>query len=181
MKARRSLCGPGKRQSSSWLPGAIGLEPADLAGAIAGNGCEQLAVLVDDPQSGITGLNGDGLPAWLKPTWMRWRATWMPPRLDTFRWMVRSAGGSGAGPASRTPWSLCRWPGGMGQGRLRNKTPSWVMMCMTWPSRRIFTRCPASGEPTWMTWLPRVMSPAALTSRCTSTQPQPVVETDDRA
>jgi hypothetical protein len=58
-------------------------------------------------------------PAWLKPTWMRWRATWMPPRLDTFRWMVRSAGGSGAGPASRTPWSLCRWPGGMGQGRLR--------------------------------------------------------------
>ena len=28
-------------------------------------------------------------PAWLKPTWMRWRATWMPPRLDTRRWMVR--------------------------------------------------------------------------------------------
>ena len=41
---------------------------------------------------------------------------------------------------------------------------------MTWPSRRIRVRCPASGEPTWMTWLPRLMIPAALTSRCTSTQ-----------
>ena len=49
-------------------------------------------------------------PAWLKPTWMRWRATWMPPRLDTFRWMTMLAGGSGCGPARRTPWSLCRLP-----------------------------------------------------------------------
>src|SRR5260221_10969392 len=57
------------------------------------------------------------LPAWLKPTWMRWRATWTPPRVDTFRWMVRSAGGSGAGPARRTPWSLCRWPGRVGAGQ----------------------------------------------------------------
>jgi hypothetical protein len=29
--------------------------------------------------------------AWLKPTWIRWRATWMPPLLDTFRWMTRLA------------------------------------------------------------------------------------------
>lgn len=29
-------------------------------------------------------------PAWLKPTWMRWRATWMPPRLETFRWLCLS-------------------------------------------------------------------------------------------
>jgi hypothetical protein len=35
----------------------------------------------------------------------------------------------------------------MGQGRLRHKTPSWVMTCMTWPSRRIRARSPASGEP----------------------------------
>jgi hypothetical protein len=109
-------------------------------------------------------------PAWLKPTWMRWRATWMPPRLDTRRWMVRPGCGSGSGPARRTPWSLCRWPGGMGQGRVRHRMPSWVMTCMTWPSRRIVARCPASGEPTWMTWLPRVMIPAELTSRWTSTQ-----------
>ena len=29
---------------------------------------------------------------------------------------------------------------------------------------------PGQREPTWMTWLPSVMIPAALTSRCTSTQ-----------
>ena len=109
-------------------------------------------------------------PAWLRPAWMRWRATWMPPRVDTRRWTARRGGGSGSGPAKRTPWRRCRWPGGMGQGRVRHSRPSWVMTCMTWPSRRIRARCPASGEPTWMTWLPRAMIPAALTSRCTSTQ-----------
>ena len=57
------------------------------------------------------------------------------------------------GPARRTPWRRCRWPGGMGQGRVRHRMPFWVMTCMTWPSRRIRARCPASGEPTWMTWL----------------------------
>src|SRR5260370_967264 len=36
----------------------------------------------------------------------------MPPRLETCRWMVSPAAGSGAGPARRTPWSLCRLPGG---------------------------------------------------------------------
>jgi hypothetical protein len=40
-------------------------------------------------------------PACGRPTWMRWRATWMPPRMDTFRWMTVLAGGSGSGPASR--------------------------------------------------------------------------------
>jgi hypothetical protein len=33
------------------------------------------------------------LPAWGKPTWMRWRATWMPPRLETFRWTVWAVAG----------------------------------------------------------------------------------------
>src|ERR1022692_558002 len=110
------------------------------------------------------------LPAWGKPTWMRWRATWMPPRLETLRWTVWACGGSGSGPARRTPWSLCRWPGGSGQGRVRHKTPFWVMTCMSWPSSRIRARWPASGEPIWMTWLPSVMIPAALASRCTSTR-----------
>ncbi len=40
---------------------------------------------------------------------------------------------------------------------------------MTPPSRRIRARCPASGEPTWIIWLPSVMIPAELTSRSTST------------
>jgi hypothetical protein len=35
------------------------------------------------------------LPAWEKPTWMRWRATWMPPRLETL-------------PLNGQPWS---WEG----------------------------------------------------------------------
>lgn len=51
-----------------------------------------------------------------------------------------------------------------------HRMPSWVMTCMTWPSIRMRARCPASVEPTWMTWLPRVMIPAVLTSRWTSTQ-----------
>jgi hypothetical protein len=37
---------------------------------------------------------------------------------------------------------------GIGQGRVRHKTPSRVMTCMTWPSGRMRARCPASGEPT---------------------------------
>src|SRR5215468_2185297 len=109
-------------------------------------------------------------PAWGRPTWTRWRATRMPPRLDTLRWITTLADGSGCGPASRTPCSLCRWLAGIGQGRVRHSSPSWVMTCITWPSRRMRARCPASGEPTEMTWLARVMMPEELTSRCTSTQ-----------
>jgi hypothetical protein len=45
----------------TWLPGAVGLEPADLAGAVSGHGGDQLAVLVDDPQNGVAELDGDRL------------------------------------------------------------------------------------------------------------------------
>jgi hypothetical protein len=43
---------------------------------------------------------------------------------ETRRCTVAVASGSGAGPASRTPWRRWRWPGGMGQGRVRHSTPS---------------------------------------------------------
>jgi hypothetical protein len=62
------------------------------------------------------------LPAWVMPTWMRWRATWMPPRLETRRCTTAAAWGNGAGPARRTPWRRWRWPGGMGQGKVRHRT-----------------------------------------------------------
>jgi hypothetical protein len=45
----------------TWLPGAIGRESADLAVPEAGDGGDQLAVLVDDPQNGLTELDRDGL------------------------------------------------------------------------------------------------------------------------
>jgi hypothetical protein len=138
---------------SCWLASAcsVGLEPADLRGAVAVHGGHQLAVLADDPQGRVGKLDGDGLAGVVMPAWMRWRAAWMPPRLETFRWMVRAGCGSRSDPARRTPCSLCRWPGGMGQGRVRYRMPSWVMTCMTWPSMRIRARWPASGEPAWMT------------------------------
>ena len=46
---------------SSWFPASVGLEPADLTGAVSGHGGDQLAVLVDDAQAGIAELNGDNL------------------------------------------------------------------------------------------------------------------------
>ena len=52
------------------------------------------------------------------PTWMRWRATWIPPRQETRRWTVTVAWGRGAGPARRTPCSRVALAGrdGAGQG-----------------------------------------------------------------
>ena len=44
------------------VEGAVGLEPADLAVACARHGSDQLAVLIDDAQAGVAGLDGDGLP-----------------------------------------------------------------------------------------------------------------------
>src|SRR5215475_8096803 len=41
----------------------------------------------------------------------------MPPREETRRCTVGAASDRGAGPARRTPWSRCRWPGGMGAGQ----------------------------------------------------------------
>ena len=40
----------------------MGLEPADLAGAVPGHGGEQLAVRVGDPQRGVAGFDGDDAP-----------------------------------------------------------------------------------------------------------------------
>jgi hypothetical protein len=45
----------------TWLPGATGLESADLAVARARDGGDQLAVLVDGPRNGVTELDRDGL------------------------------------------------------------------------------------------------------------------------
>jgi hypothetical protein len=39
---------------------------------------------------------------------------------------------------------------------------------MTGPSRRSVTRCPASGRPTLIMWLPRLTLPEAFTVRSTS-------------
>lgn len=44
------------------------------------------------------------LPAWVMPTWMRGRATWMPARLEPFRRTARRDCGSGSGPVRRTLW-----------------------------------------------------------------------------
>jgi hypothetical protein len=43
------------------LPRSVGLEPADLTVPGAQDRGEQLAVLVDDPQGGVTEFDGDGL------------------------------------------------------------------------------------------------------------------------
>jgi hypothetical protein len=45
----------------TWLPGAVGLESADLAVAEAGDGGDQLAVLIDDPRNSVTEVDRDGL------------------------------------------------------------------------------------------------------------------------
>jgi hypothetical protein len=108
-------------------------------------------------------------PACVIPTWIFCLATIMPPRLDTRRCTVTAASGSGAGPARRAPCSRCRWPGGIGQGRVRHSLPSWVSTCISCPSRRIRARCPASGEPTRISRFSRVTPPMPLTSRSTST------------
>jgi hypothetical protein len=127
-------------------------------------------MLIDDPQAGAVEFNGDGLASVSEANLdalardLDAAAAGYPP-LDCQAGLWQRSG-----PARRTPWRRCRWPGGMGQGTVRHRMPSWVMTCMTWPPRRIRARCPASGEPTWMTWLPRMMIPAALTSRWTSTQ-----------
>jgi hypothetical protein len=39
----------------------VGLEPIDLASPVAGRGGDHLAVLVDDPDCGVSKLDGDGL------------------------------------------------------------------------------------------------------------------------
>jgi hypothetical protein len=72
---------------SSWLPGvcSVSLKPVDLGITHARHGAEQFTVLVDDPQRGVAESMVTGWPAGRKPTWGRWPATWMPPRLDTFR------------------------------------------------------------------------------------------------
>src|ERR1035437_5880739 len=70
------------------------------------------------------------LSAWGKPTWMRWRATWMPPRLETFRWTVWACGGGGGGAGGggapgvgRAAGECGRGAGGDGAGRVAQKDP----------------------------------------------------------
>ena len=60
------LLKPGRR--SPGLPGSVGLEPADLAGAVPGHGAEQLPVTVDDPQRGTAQFDGDDLPGVGQPS-----------------------------------------------------------------------------------------------------------------
>jgi hypothetical protein len=44
------------------VPGAVGLEPADFAGAVPGHCGEKFAAAVDDPQRGVAGFDGDDAP-----------------------------------------------------------------------------------------------------------------------
>src|SRR5215475_5456275 len=148
--------------------GGMSLEAVDFPAGGAGHDTDGLTV-DDQPEGVVSVTTVTILPAWVMPTWMRWRATWMPPREETRRCAVTVASGKGAGPARRTPWRRCRWPGGMGQGRVRHNTPSWVITCISCPSRRIRARCPASGEPTRISRFSRVTPPMPLTSRSTST------------
>jgi hypothetical protein len=60
------------------MPGVVGLDAADLASAVA-----EPVVISSPLLSPIRSLVSPSsmatvLPARLRPTWMRWRATWMP-------------------------------------------------------------------------------------------------------
>jgi hypothetical protein len=44
------------------LPASVCLEPADLAAACAGDGGDQLTVVVEDAQGGVGCFDGDGVP-----------------------------------------------------------------------------------------------------------------------
>src|SRR5215831_13037746 len=62
---RRSRLLPGSLpwgHASVGVLAAVGLEPADLAGAVPGHSGDQLAVRADDPQGGVAGLDGDDAP-----------------------------------------------------------------------------------------------------------------------
>src|SRR6266700_22060 len=57
------------------------------------------------------------LPAWIRPTWIFWVATMMPPREDTRRCTITGPdGGAGLAEAFRAPRSRSRSPAGTGQG-----------------------------------------------------------------
>jgi hypothetical protein len=44
------------------VPGAVGLEPSDFAGAVPGHCGEKFAAAVDDPQRGVAEFDGDDAP-----------------------------------------------------------------------------------------------------------------------
>jgi len=83
-----------------------------------------------------------------------------------------SGPGSRGGPAvpARAPRSRCWADWGTGQATVRTRLPL-ARMWATSPSRRRVTRCPASGDPALMTWLPTVTLPEALTIRSMSMTP----------
>ena len=85
------------------------------------------------------------LPAWIRPTWIFWVATMMPPREETRRCTVTGPdGGGGLAAARRAPRSRYRSPAGTGHGMVRASSPSPVMTIIWVPSIRKMTRCPAS-------------------------------------
>jgi hypothetical protein len=137
-------------------------------------------VLIDDRQGGVTELDGDGLAGVAEANpdplagYLDAAAAGHLP-LD-----VEAGGRQRLRSGEADALELVPLAGRDGQGRLRHRTPSWVMTCMMLPLRRIRARCPASGEPTWMTWLPRVMIPAALNSS-RRPQGQPVSSIGRRA
>jgi hypothetical protein len=89
------------------------ISPVLLRGTIViSSPCWSMTCTVVSPGSAVTVW-----PAWLMPTWMHCRATWMPPRLDTFRWTVSRAAGSGSGPARRTPLDPLPLVGRNGAGK----------------------------------------------------------------
>jgi len=130
------------------MPGAVGLEPADLTVAGARHRGNQLAVLVDDPQGRVVQVDRDGLAG-------VWEAD-----LDALAGDLDATAAGDPPLDSLGLWREWCWPGEAdalelmpptgreGQGRVRHRMPPCVMTCMIWPSRRIRARCPASGEPT---------------------------------
>ena len=87
------------------------------------------------------------LPAWIRPTWIFWVATMMPPREETRRCTVTGPdGGGGLAAALRAPRSRYRSPGGTGQGMVRASSPSLVMTAIWVPSIRF-------RRPGYLAWI----------------------------
>ena len=110
----------------------MGLEPGDLAGAVPGHDGKQLAVTVGDSQGGAAGPGGDDAPGVGQAGLDVLAGGPDTAAAGHLALDHELADGSGFGPASRTPCSLCRWLAGMGQGRIIS-------------SRKIFRAATARG------------------------------------
>jgi len=97
--------------------------PADVAAGGAGRGdCD--AVPGTDLVGVASTVISAVLPAWGKPTWIRWPPIMIAPRTDTRRLTINGSGSRG-GPADlgRAPRSRARaWPG-TGQATVRATVP----------------------------------------------------------